>query len=119
MSLGWSLPSLPILRHTSAGYTNSPVRGRRTCTGSRASSSDALNREVTYSDISAEDWERELKRLGLPEHLARHVVTIGKWHRAGRYDRLSDGVQQVTGRPAMSVREFVSLHADTFGGRRT
>jgi hypothetical protein len=23
----------------------------------------------------------------------------------------------VTGRPAMSVREFVSLHADEFGGR--
>ena len=27
--------------------------------------SDALNREVTYSDIPPEDWERELKREGL------------------------------------------------------
>jgi uncharacterized protein YbjT (DUF2867 family) len=26
--------------------------------------SDALNREVTYSDIRPEDWERELKRQG-------------------------------------------------------
>jgi hypothetical protein len=25
----------------------------------------------------------------------------------------------VTGRPAVSVREFVSLHADEFGGRRS
>jgi len=25
----------------------------------------------------------------------------------------------VTGRPAISVREFVSLHADEFGGRRS
>src|SRR6476661_5348321 len=33
--------------------------------------SDALNREVTYADTPAEDWERELKRLGLPEHLSR------------------------------------------------
>jgi NAD(P)H dehydrogenase (quinone) len=80
--------------------------------------SDALNREVTYSDTPAEDWERELKRLRLPEHLTRHVVTMGELHRAGRYDRLADGVQRVTGRPAMSVREFVSLHADEFGGRR-
>jgi hypothetical protein len=40
-------------------------------------------------------------------------------HRAGRYDRLADGVEQVTGRPAMTVREFVSLHADEFGGRRS
>src|SRR5262245_15830015 len=34
--------------------------------------SDALNREVTYSDIPAEDWERGLKKLGLPEHLTGH-----------------------------------------------
>ncbi len=81
--------------------------------------SDALNREVTYSDIPAEDWERELKKLGLPEHLTRHLVTMGELHRAGRYDRLADGVERVTGRPAMSVREFVSLHADEFGGRRS
>ena len=81
--------------------------------------SAALNREVTYADIPPENFERELKRLGMPEHLARHVVTMGELHRAGRYDRLADGVQRVTGRPAMSVREFVSLHADKFGGRRS
>jgi NAD(P)H dehydrogenase (quinone) len=47
------------------------------------------------------------------------MLTMGELHRAGRYDRLADGVQRVTGRPAMSVREFVSLHADAFGGRRS
>src|SRR5262245_30225987 len=81
--------------------------------------SDALNREVTYSDIPAEDWERGLKKLGLPEHLTGHLVTMAELHRAGRYDRMADGVERVTGRPAMSVREFVSLHAEDFGGRRS
>ena len=81
--------------------------------------SQALNREVTYSDISAEDWERGLKKLGLAEHLTQHIVTMGELHRAGRYDRMADGVERVTGKPAMSVREFVSLHADEFGGRRS
>ena len=81
--------------------------------------SDALNREVTYSDISPEDWERELKRHGLPEHLTRHLVTMAELNRAGRYDRLADGVERLSGRPAMSVREFVSLRADEFGGRRS
>jgi uncharacterized protein YbjT (DUF2867 family) len=80
--------------------------------------SDALNREVTYSDIRPEDWEKELRKAGLSEHLTEHVVTMGELHRAGRYDRLTDGVERVTGRPAMSVREFVLLHADAFGGRR-
>jgi hypothetical protein len=80
--------------------------------------SDALNRAVTYSDVPAQDWERELKRAGLPDHLTKHLVTMGELHRAGRYDRLADGVEQVTGRPAMNVQEFVSLNADEFGGRR-
>jgi hypothetical protein len=80
--------------------------------------SDALNREVAYSDISPEEWERELKRQGVPEHLMGHLLTIGELHRAGRYDRLADGVERVTGRPAMSVREFVSLYTAEFGGRR-
>ena len=81
--------------------------------------SDALNRAITYSDIPPEDWERELKRAGLPEHLTRHLMTMAELNRAGRYDRMADGVEQVTGRPAMSIREFVSLHADKFGGRRS
>jgi uncharacterized protein YbjT (DUF2867 family) len=80
--------------------------------------SDALNREITYSDIRPEDWERQLKKQELPEHLTLHLLTMAELHRAGRYDRLADGVERVTGRPAMSVREFVAVHADEFGGRR-
>ncbi|HEU4505173.1 MAG TPA: NAD(P)H-binding protein [Nitrospira sp.] len=80
--------------------------------------SDALNREVTYYDIPHKDWERNLKMAQVPEHLAQHLLTMAELHRAGRYDRMADGVQRITGQPAMSVREFVSLYADQFGSRR-
>jgi hypothetical protein len=80
--------------------------------------SDALNREVTYMDIPPMEWEQGLKKAGLPEHLAHHLVTMAALNRANRYDRMTDGVERVTGRPATSVRDFVSLHADEFGGRR-
>ena len=80
--------------------------------------SAALNREITYADRPPEEWERGLNGPGLPDHLTGHLVTMAALHRAGRYDRRADGVEQVTGRPAMTVREFVSLHADAFGGRR-
>lgn len=80
--------------------------------------SEALNREVTYSDVPPEDWEAGLKAQGLPEHLAGHLATMGELHRAGRYDRLADGVERVTGRQPTGVREFVTRHADEFGGRR-
>jgi len=81
--------------------------------------SDALNREVTYADVPPEDWERGLKKAGLPEHLIRHLLTMAELNRAGRYDRMADGVERLTGRSAMSVGEFVSLHANEFGGRRS
>ena len=81
--------------------------------------SEALNREITYADIPSDDWLRQLKTAGLPEHLTKHLVTMAELNRAGRYDRLADGVQRLTGRPAMSAREFVSLHAGEFGGRRS
>jgi len=69
--------------------------------------------------LGHENLPEDAVALGLPEHLIRHLVTMAELNRAGRYDRMSDGVERVTGRPAMSVREFVSLHADEFGGRRS
>ena len=80
---------------------------------------EALHREITYTDIPPEAWEQGLHKAGLPDHLIHHLVTMAALNRAGRYDRMADGVERVTGRPAMSVREFVSLHADEFGGRRS
>jgi NAD(P)H dehydrogenase (quinone) len=81
--------------------------------------SEALNREITYSDIDPGKWEQGLKMYKLPEHLMGHLLTMGALHRAGRYDRSADGVQRLTGRQPMSVREFVSLYAEEFGGRRS
>lgn len=81
--------------------------------------SAALNREITYADIPPDGWELGLKSHGLPQHLMKHLMTMAELNRAGRYDRIADGVERVTGRPAMSVREFVSLHADEFGGSRS
>ncbi|HZR82914.1 MAG TPA: NAD(P)H-binding protein [Candidatus Binatia bacterium] len=80
--------------------------------------SEALNREITYADVPPDAWERDLGKAGLPEHLTKHLVTMAELNRAGRYDRMTDGVERLTGRPATSIREFVSLHADEFGGRR-
>jgi uncharacterized protein YbjT (DUF2867 family) len=81
--------------------------------------SEALNREIAYADIAPEEWEARLKKTGLSEHLTRHLVTMAELNRGGRYDRMADGVERVTGRPAMSVRDFVAQHAEEFGGRRS
>jgi hypothetical protein len=43
---------------------------------------------------------------------------MAELNRAGRYDRMTDGVERVTGRPAMSIRDFVSLHPEEFGSHK-
>jgi NAD(P)H dehydrogenase (quinone) len=81
--------------------------------------SEALNREITYADIPPNEWAQRLKKAGMPEHLIKHLLTLADLNRAGRFDRLADGVPRVTGQPPTSIREFVSRHADQFGGVRT
>jgi uncharacterized protein YbjT (DUF2867 family) len=80
--------------------------------------SAALGREITYVDVPTDDWRRGLEKARLPEHVAKHLVTMGELHRAGRYDRLTDVVERVTGQPPMRIRDFVARHAEAFGGRR-
>ena len=78
--------------------------------------SGALNREITYADISPAEWERRLERTGLPQHVIQHLLTMAELNRQGRYDRMAEGVERVTGHAPVSIAEFVSRHADEFGG---
>lgn len=76
--------------------------------------SKVLGRTITYQDIPVEPWRDGLPKLGLPVHLVNHLVTMTNLHRAGRYDRMLDDVQMLTGQGPMSVSEFVSKNAATF-----
>ncbi len=77
--------------------------------------SDALGRTVTYVDSPFEEWrDQELRKLNLPDHLFKHILTMAQLHSANRYDRLTHDIEAVTGRAATSVRDFVARHADLF-----
>jgi len=77
--------------------------------------SRALGRQVKYVDIPFEQWrDDELRRRNLPEHVYEHFLIMARLHVANRYDRFSRDVEMITGRPALSVREFVTRHIDRF-----
>lgn len=79
---------------------------------------EALHREVTYSEIPPRGLGTGAEKGAVARALDWHLVTMAELNRAGRYDRMSDGVERVTGRPAMR-HPGMSLHADEFGGRRS
>lgn len=76
--------------------------------------SRALGRTIVYVDVPVEEWKDDLIKRGLPTHLVKHMLTMSDMHRAGRYDRLSDGVQEITGHPPTSLFDFVKTNATAY-----
>lgn len=86
-------------------------------TGLARSFAGGLSRPVIAVDMSYEDWrDRVLLPAGLPRHVEQHLATMARLHRSGRYDRLTAAVEQVTGRPAMPVAQYIAAHPGQFGG---
>ena len=82
---------------------------------SRRKYSSALGRTVTYVDVPIDEWrDHELRKRNLPQHVFEHLLTMAHLHRDNRYDRITNDVEAITGRPALSVRDFVAKHADLF-----
>jgi len=75
----------------------------------------ALNRPVKYVDTPYDKWlKEELLPLNLPQHVFDHLSTMAKLHAENRYDRLTSDVQKLTGKPSMSLREYVTSHPEVF-----
>lgn len=76
---------------------------------------EALGTPIKYCDMKIDQWrDLELNTRGLPEHVAQHFLTMAKLHADNRYDRLTQDVEQITGSPAMSIRDFVANHPKVF-----
>jgi uncharacterized protein YbjT (DUF2867 family) len=78
--------------------------------------SEALGRTVTYVDVPFDTWrDQELRGKSLPPHLLGHLTTMARLHADNCYDRHTDAVEAITGRPPAGVREFVAQHPELFG----
>jgi uncharacterized protein YbjT (DUF2867 family) len=76
--------------------------------------SRGLGQTVTAVDVPLDEWAAQVARSGLPPHVEQHIVTMARLHRENRYDRATDTVERITGKPAQSVAEFVAEHADLY-----
>ena len=75
----------------------------------------ALGRPISYVDVPSETWEEQvLARANLGPYVDEHIATMARLHRENRYDRVTATVEEITGRPAESVEEFVARQSDLF-----
>jgi uncharacterized protein YbjT (DUF2867 family) len=77
--------------------------------------SRGLGRTVVGEDVPLDEWQREvLASVGLPEHVQQHIATMARLHREDRYNRTTDDVERITGRPAQTVELYVASNPDLF-----
>jgi uncharacterized protein YbjT (DUF2867 family) len=77
----------------------------------------ALSRPVSYVDVPWETWaEQVLAGAKLGPYVDEHLATMARLHRENRYDRVTATVEEITGRPAESVEEFIARRCELFAG---
>jgi uncharacterized protein YbjT (DUF2867 family) len=75
----------------------------------------ALKHTVKYVDMPYDKWLKEvLLPINLPQYVFHHVSAMAKLIAENRYDRLTSDVQKLTGKPSMSVREYVLENPEVF-----
>ncbi|UKZ52824.1 hypothetical protein TrVGV298_006611 [Trichoderma virens] len=73
--------------------------------------STATESLVEYIPTEFDVWTEEvLKAEVLPTHVYNHILTMVKLVAAGRYDRYTDSVETILGRPAASISS--TIHRD-------
>jgi uncharacterized protein YbjT (DUF2867 family) len=75
----------------------------------------ALGRPISYVDVPPDVWAKQaLAAARLGPYVDEHLLTMARLHRENRYDRMTTTVEEITGRPAESVEEFVTRQSDVF-----
>ncbi len=101
-------------RHIGRVYELTGLRSQDMVTAAQEYS-EALDRPVKYVDMPFDQWRnQELSTKGLPAHIFDHFLTMAQLHANNRYDRLTTDVARITGKPPMSIRDFVTSRLSLF-----
>ncbi len=76
--------------------------------------SGVLGRTITYRPSTIETYRERLKKYGRPEFLIQHLVAVALDYQNGIFSGEDKIIAEVTGRPPMTVQEFVTLHRGVF-----
>lgn len=79
-----------------------------------ASISKASGRPVQYMDISAADARSSMSSAGLPDWAVEAMIELYEFQRAGRAERVSDAVEEITGKKPLSLDDFSLANAASF-----
>lgn len=80
---------------------------------------EVLNREIRYQPSTISDYRARLEKAGLPEFLIQHFCAIAVDYQEGIFSGEDRIIAELTGKPPMTVQEFVFAHREEFGAAST
>ena len=110
-----------VARAAAAALLAGVAEGRLDITGPEALSTreiaaianDVFGSSITVTPVSDEQLSRSLLGAGLPPPLVELVVAMDANRRAGGVDIATDTIARLTGKPARSLREFLTENRTT------
>jgi len=80
-----------------------------------AAMSDALGAKIDYAPLSIEEFRREMQHTyKFNPFLVQHLAEVAQDYQNGVFAGTNDAVEQVTGKPALSVADFIAKNRDAF-----
>ena len=76
--------------------------------------SELLGRNVHYIDIAPEEFKEDMTRRNFAPSLVEHHMKAALDYREGLFDQTNNLVEEITGRPPMTFREFINMHIEKF-----
>jgi NAD(P)H dehydrogenase (quinone) len=76
--------------------------------------SGVLGRTITYRPSTIETYRERLKKYGRPESLIQHLVAVALDYQNGIFSGEDKIIAEVTGKPPMTVQDFVASHLEAF-----
>lgn len=76
--------------------------------------SSVLGRKITYHELTIDELAEKHLGYGAPPEYANILAGLDTLIRDGGEDRINDVVQQVTGRPPRSFRQFIEENKEVW-----
>lgn len=73
-----------------------------------------LGRQITYVPIELDEFRTALEQRGMGEHIVQHLVNVAIDYRNGVFSGTNDVVETLTGRPPLTVQEFVAHNKQAY-----
>jgi len=82
--------------------------------GIAAAITEVLGRKISYRPLTIPQYRERLEKAGLPEFMIQHFCAVALDYQNGLFSGEDKFIAELTGKPPMTVQDFVALHREAF-----